>query len=348
MSHRILPPVLALLAAAALLVAGAQDRAARAQPAADKPAPFDSVAAYTKGRRLADAFRITDATTMWGEFDEGMRQALGSLESFEATLKAMKAQIGQLRGCVSERMEPQAGYLRYTSYCQFDSVPVPLVMTFVFTANGKVGGFWVKPEAKAYASAFLDYQTKTALQLPFHGEWTVVWGGRTIDQNYHAVTRDQRFAYDIVVVKDGASRTGDGLLNTDYHCFGLPIVAPAAGKVVMASDGMRDNRPGEMNPAVPWGNAVVLDHGNGEFSAFAHFKRGSVRVKSGATVTAGDTLGLCGNSGNSSEPHLHYHLQNTGEFMVADGLPAFFVDYMADDQPVARGEPVKGQRVRRK
>jgi murein DD-endopeptidase MepM/ murein hydrolase activator NlpD len=62
---------------------------------------------------------------------------------------------------------------------------------------------------------------------------------------------------------------------------------------------------------------------------------------------AGDTLGLCGNSGNSSEPHLHYHLQDAPTFGKADGLPAFFVDYLADDKPVARGEPVQGQVIRR-
>ena len=76
--------------------------------------------------------------------------------------------------------------------------------------------------------------------------------------------------------------------------------------------------------------------------------RFSVRVKPDQLVAEGDTLGLCGNSGNSSEPHLHYHLQNGPAFGAADGLPAFFNDYVADDKPVARGEPVRGQAIRRK
>lgn len=65
-------------------------------------------------------------------------------------------------------------------------------------------------------------------------------------------------------------------------------------------------------------------------------------------MKAGQTLGLCGNSGNSSEPHLHYHLQNTGIFFDGDGLPAQFLNYVADGKAVERGEPRKGQQVRPK
>ena len=80
---------------------------------------------------------------------------------------------------------------------------------------------------------------------------------------------------------------------------------------------------------------------------FAHIRPGSVRVKVGQTVAAGDTLGLCGNSGNSSEPHLHYHLQNSPRLFDADGLPAQFVNYLSNGKSVARGLPVKGERIAR-
>jgi murein DD-endopeptidase MepM/ murein hydrolase activator NlpD len=90
---------------------------------------------------------------------------------------------------------------------------------------------------------------------------------------------------------------------------------------------------------------VILDHGNGEFSLLAHLRRGSVAVRPGATVAAGQKLGECGNSGNTSEPHLHYHLQNTAVFGRAEGLPAQFMVYTADGRPVTRGEPVRGQTI---
>jgi murein DD-endopeptidase MepM/ murein hydrolase activator NlpD len=176
----------------------------------------------------------------------------------------------------------------------------------------------------------------------------VAWGGRTLEQNYHAATRDQRFAYDLVAVVDSSDRSGSGRLNTDYYAFGKPIVAPAAGKVVEAVDGVADNVPGQSNPGQPAGNHVVLDLGNGEFGLLAHFKKGTLRVKTGQAIAAGDTLGLCGNSGNSSQPHLHFHLQNGPKLFGADGLPAPFTDFVANGKPVDRGEPVRGEIIERK
>lgn len=113
-----------------------------------------------------------------------------------------------------------------------------------------------------------------------------------------------------------------------------------------ATDGLSDNKPGVMDRDHPTGNHVILDHGNGEFSFLAHLKQGSVAVKVGDRVKPGDKLGLCGNSGNTSEPHLHYHLQTTAKFGAGEGLPAQFLNYIADGKEVARGEPVQGQTIR--
>lgn len=196
---------------------------------------------------------------------------------------------------------------------------------------------------------FQNYQTQTALHLPFAGEWYVYWGGRSVGQNKHVVARDQRFAYDFLILARGhagQSYRGSGESNADYYCFGLPVYAPADGSVVKAENELPDNTPGEMNPKAVLGNCVILDHGCGEFSFFAHFRCGTVVVRSGERVRCGQLLAHCGNSGNSSEPHLHYHLQNTPVLFKGDGLPAFFVEYVADGKPVARGEPVARQTVR--
>jgi murein DD-endopeptidase MepM/ murein hydrolase activator NlpD len=196
---------------------------------------------------------------------------------------------------------------------------------------------------------FLDYETKTALHLPFIGEWYVYWGGRSLAQNKHAVARDQRLAYDFLILARGhagQSYRGSGESNIDYYCFGQPIYAPADGIVVKTENELPDNRPGEMNPKAALGNCVILDHGSGEFSFFAHFQQGTVVVRTGDRVRSGQFLAQCGNSGNSSEPHLHYHLQNTSIPFRGDGLPAFFVEYFADGKPVSWGEPVARQTVR--
>jgi len=198
-------------------------------------------------------------------------------------------------------------------------------------------------------SQFLSYQTQTTLHLPFAGEWYVYWGGRSVAQNKHVAARDQRFAYDFLILapqsREG-SYQGSGENNIDYFCFGRPIYAPADGGVINVENELPDNQPGETNSAAVLGNHVILDHGCGEFSFFAHFERGSIAVRSGQRVHRGQLLARCGNSGNSSEPHLHYHLQNTPVPFRGDGLPAFFVEYLADGKSVTRGEPVARQTVR--
>src|SRR3546814_1333444 len=89
----------------------------------------------------------------------------------------------------------------------------------------------------------------------------------------------------------------------------------------------------------------MLDLGHGEYAMLAHLRRGSVAVEAGQQVAAGDELGRCGNSGNTSEPHLHLHLQDAPKFGEGNGLPVFFEHYTANGHAVERGEPVKGQTV---
>jgi murein DD-endopeptidase MepM/ murein hydrolase activator NlpD len=101
-----------------------------------------------------------------------------------------------------------------------------------------------------------------------------------------------------------------------------------------------------MNSAEPPGNHILLDLGNDEYMFLCHFQNGSIKVKPGDHVRRAQPLGLCGNSGNSSEPHLHIHLQTTANFGAGKGLPLQFEHYEADGKRVDRGEPSKGQQIR--
>jgi murein DD-endopeptidase MepM/ murein hydrolase activator NlpD len=268
-------------------------------------------------------------------------------------LGSIMSSIGALDSVASEEVTtPEAGTFVYDAHCRFSKAPGPVEMIFAFDANGRISGLLLRPDAKVprkeYASPFLDYRTRTTLRLPFRGEWYVFWGGRTLKQNYHAFTRDQRFAMDIVIMKDGRTHGGDGKSCADYYCYGQPVLAPAAGTVVWARDSLPDNTPGQMDPAHATGNSLVLDHGNGEYSLIAHLQPGSQRFKVGDRVPADAEIGRCGNSGNTSEPHVHYHLQNGPAPFDADGLPAQFVDLRVDGKPVDRGEIVQGQKVSRR
>ena len=196
-------------------------------------------------------------------------------------------------------------------------------------------------------SDYLDYQTIAELELPFNDEWFVFWGGRTLEENYHASLIDQRFAIDVVQIENGSSFMGNGTQNEDYYCFGDTLYSPESGQIVEMENSVAENIPGETNTNQLFGNYVIIDHGNVEFSVLAHFMKSSIIVNVGDLVTKGQVIGLSGNSGNSTEPHLHYHLQNQPSIGQGEGLPAQFRNYYANDVFVSVGEPLKNQTIRK-
>jgi Peptidase family M23 len=286
-------------------------------------------------RDYVDAFLAGDMQTLL----DHAAQPLKKLTKDAATMAAMRDQsVGDGAESANEEISVTCNRLVKSAGGQAFAIMAQVA------PDGQLVAFSVQPAGEA-PSKFLKYQTNAKLRLPFDGTWTVVWGGRTLKQNYHAVSAGQRFAYDILKMRDGASHTRDGGKNEHYYCFGRPILAPGAGRVVTALDGIADNVPGQMNPSEPCGNHVILDLGHDEFLFLAHLKNGSVKIKPGDRVAAGQKLGLCGNSGNSSEPHLHIHMQTTPRLADGKGLPLQFQHYQANGQSVDRGEPTKDQEI---
>jgi hypothetical protein len=266
----------------------------------------------------------------------------GQLRGFR---EQVDAQLGAEHAVIREDVQASGPLTTYVRVVTVEKIAQTIVVKWMMVPGGAITGFRIEPEpASAEApTSFLDYQTKTALRLPFDGQWTVVWGGRTLKENRYAALPDQRFAQDFAILRDGRTHRGDGRVNTDYYCFGQPVLAPGAGTVVDVADSVVDNTPPTSNQYQPLGNEVVIDHGNGEFSFLTHLQQGSVHVANGDHVTAGQRIGACGNSGLSAEPHLHYNLQTTPSYLVGAGMPAQFEHYTADGTRVARGEPTRGQ-----
>ncbi len=138
----------------------------------------------------------------------------------------------------------------------------------------------------------------------------------------------QRFAIDWVKVgDDGETYHGDKLDNKNYYAYGVNAYAVADGVVTEVKDGIPENVPGEKSRAIPitletvGGNHVIIDIGNGCFAFYAHLQPGSLRVKLGDRVRRGQVVGLVGNSGNSTEPHLHFHVSNASSPLGSEGLP---------------------------
>jgi murein DD-endopeptidase MepM/ murein hydrolase activator NlpD len=136
----------------------------------------------------------------------------------------------------------------------------------------------------------------------------------------------QRFAIDWVQV-DVQYRLADGdpAHNESYPQYGADVLAVADSVVVSVVDGMPEQRPGmlpvDTTVETADGNSVVLDLGDGRFALYAHLQPGSIRVRQGERLVRGQIFARLGNSGNSSAPHLHFHVMDTPSPLASNGLP---------------------------
>jgi hypothetical protein len=164
--------------------------------------------------------------------------------------------------------------------------------------------------------------------LPFDGVWYVAAEHSYLDPHKRFLA--ETYAYDFLQIgPNGKSYQRDGLQNSDYYAFGKKVLSAQSGTVVYVRVDITDNQPGDPNLNTPGGNVVIIDHGNGHFGYYAHLRARSVSVKVGTKVKAGDPLGEVGNSGDSSEPHLHFHMMNADNPDQADGIPVVFENWKA-------------------
>ncbi len=207
----------------------------------------------------------------------------------------------------------------------------------IVNKQGQIAGMLLKPIETFPATD--NKLTSTVYRLPLRGDWFVFWGGHNVLQNYHYAVPAQRYAYDFVQLKDGMSYSGDPKLNKSYHAFGQPALAPADGTVVSVVNDIPDNEPvGKMNPAQPGGNMVIIRHGD-EYSMLAHLEKGSVIVQAGDKVKQGQAIGKIGNSGNSSEAHLHFQVSDQPDLLKGTSIAIHWSDGL---------KPLKGDIVNNK
>lgn len=308
------------------------------------PAQTQKEGAFERGRTFTRWITEGQTDSLYQVMSAEFRNAVGGKEGLQRLAQQLTAQAGKEVKVLQEEAFLEAGHISYYRISNFERLP-DATAHWVWDSTGILIGATITPTPQPAESNKLDYKTQAPLQLPFKGQWYVAWGGRTPMLNYHVTTPDQRFAYDFVKVQGNRFFRNRGASNEDYFSWQQPVYAPAAGKVVVAVDSVADNVPGEKNSRVPPGNHIIIDHGNGEYSLLAHFKKGSLKVKKGQQVKEGELLGLTGNSGNSSMPHLHYHLQTGAAYNAGLGLPAPFQKYTSGGRYVAEGEPVRGEYV---
>jgi len=190
---------------------------------------------------------------------------------------------------------------------------------------------------------------RARFHAPFMGRWRCTQGF----DGEHTHRESWRHAWDFEVCGPGGETyRGNGEVPQDYYCYRLPVIATADGTVVDVVDGVADNPIGEPNLRDNWGNLVLVAHGPGLYSLVCHLAPGSVEVRPGQLVRRGDRLGLCGSSGRSPVPHLHFQLQASPHVgaPTIDGELHDVVVEPAGDGDERRWEatyvPVKGDVVR--
>ncbi|MYN68227.1 MAG: M23 family metallopeptidase [Acidobacteria bacterium] len=195
------------------------------------------------------------------------------------------------------------------------------------------------------------YETRAVYTLPFEGEWLLCNGGATPETSHSWDVLGQRFALDFVQANEAFERhTGRGTRAADYFCYGQDILAAADGTVVRLESRVRQAFLGwgicDFTARSFVGNHVLIEHAEGEFALYAHLIRGSVTVAPGDRVTRGQVIGRCGHSGHSTEPHLHFHLQDSRELWEGMGLPVRFSGLLVDGEPADEMLLTAGNRVR--
>ncbi len=261
---------------------------------------------------------------------EGVRSH--SLASFsQANLEGMMQPLGT-KTVERSRLAPGASAVVYVwiTVERREDLPTALQQRL----SVKIGDYPEAMELRTYPVAVR--KDAIVISSPLRGDhWVAANGPSNTSGHRRALIPiqgramiSQRFAIDWVrIYDDGKTYHGDPLDNKNYYAFGAEALAVADGVVTETLDGVPLNVPGEHSRAVPitleniGGNHIVLDIGGGHYAFYAHLQPGSLRVKLGDRVRRGQVLGLVGNTGNSTEPHLHFHIANAIAPLGAEGLP---------------------------
>ncbi len=224
-------------------------------------------------------------------------------------------------------------------------VPAAVLHRVTGTGKAKLGATQLGPFDQLTTKFSLAAGKPRVISPPLKGSNWVAFSGCCLPGFPHrdqitpadgTIGNSQLFAIDWLKTNDqGAFYEGDQTKNESYFDYGQPVYAVADGTVVSVLDDVDANSPGVQPSQVPAlaakldlanadGNHVILDLGGGVYAMYAHFQKGSLLVKPGDKVKAGQKLALLGNTGNANAPHLHFQLMDGPDVLTASGLPYVF------------------------
>lgn len=173
--------------------------------------------------------------------------------------------------------------------------------------------------------------SKVEYKLPFDGEWTAVNGGFEKQFSHSWGVPTQRYAYDFLIMDEfGKTYNGENPVDVGaYKCYGKEVLAPADGTVMEIGTDCEDGKimlPDSMEATAKdiRGNYILIKHAEDEYGFIGHLQPQSIFVKVGEKVQTGQIIAKCGNTGNSSEPHIHFHVQDGINFFTSAGIPIRF------------------------
>jgi murein DD-endopeptidase MepM/ murein hydrolase activator NlpD len=225
-------------------------------------------------------------------------------------------------------------------------VDLPYAWTWVPLALWVLIGFGVNRQAAGAKEQPVTCSDAEAIEVavPVTGRWRALNSPADKVPSHGTRAYGQTYAIDIVAEPDPCARPGFGWWplarrSEDFPAFGADVLAVADATVVRVDDGQRDHLSRTSWLALVYffvveaivrslggarrviGNHVILDLGDGTYALYAHLKRGSLTVRPGDRVRSGQLLGRCGNSGNSTEPHVHFQLMDGADPDTANGTP---------------------------
>jgi murein DD-endopeptidase MepM/ murein hydrolase activator NlpD len=254
------------------------------------------------------------------------------------------AQGMPVRGDESQRAQGDglelAGGARFLLYLWLEVDPkrvAPTELRHVFHVRAELGEedvYWSMngPRVPVHGAVML-------LDAPVRGGRWYVTNGFANDADHRRffvahseILIPQRFGADFLLLDEGGGNAlGAGAALEDFHGFDQPLHAVADGKVVSVMEHLPDNAAGASPGVLDWsevaGNHVILQLAPNTYALYAHIREGTLLVEVGAQVERGQVLGVIGNSGNSSAPHLHFHLMDRPHPNSSNGVPFHFREF---------------------
>ncbi|MBR9831346.1 M23 family metallopeptidase [bacterium] len=306
-----------------------------------------------------DSVEIQTTTIHQGKIDSYANrlhsiQEAGKLEFLEAKLQT-KTYLENIYFCASRWMNENNAIVITTFPLLFENLPDKIVVSvFGYDNQGK-------EVVSTNEIKVIQYKSNNQYSFPLKGTWSA-FGAPSLN-SHHRWVGIQEFSYDFIKMdKNGNSHKKDGSKFKHYYAYGEDVVSVGDGKVVSVINAIEEsdillqsedsdehwmkvkalqNELMQKGFEYVLGNHVIIEHENGEYSYYMHLKTNSITVQVGDTIKKGLKIGELGQSGMSSEPHLHFQLSDSPDILKSRCLPIVFSNIGDKNWNILYGEIIK-------